>query len=60
MVRDIRILLGTAAVIVMRKAPGCKVGRTVTAKGRFWDCDYFEWGEVCWNAVLEEATGSCK
>ena len=47
-------------VIVMKKAPGCTVGKTVTAKGRFEDCDYFEWGYVCWNGVLENATGSCK
>ena len=48
-------------VIVMNKVPpGCTAGKTVTAKGRFDDCDYFEWGEVCWNGVLENATGWCK
>lgn len=47
-------------LVVMRKTPGCKVGRTVTATGRFLDCDYFEFGEVCWNGVLENAKGSCK
>ena len=47
-------------VVAMKKAPGCKVGRTVTATGRYDDCDYFEFGEVCWNGVLENAKGSCK
>jgi len=47
-------------VIVMKKTPGCTVGKTVTAKGRYYDCDYFEWGEVCWNGVLDNATGTCR